>query len=198
MTYDVWRRYILLGTETYIWGMILTCFFTRVIRTFVSVYGITICWISCMIYRQTSIISRTLVENKLVDHSDIFGASPTLHLHAPLNKWVRQLQVETRNIQVLRFGATYIRGLTVHWIVCIVAVGKISLVRLKAIMQKMKNHQLNLVYALKPRQDGGHFADDTFKLTFFNWCVCILIEVSLKFVPKDSIDHKPALVQIMS
>ena len=41
-----------------------------------------------------------------------------LHLHSRLNTWLqwigkRQLQDETRNIKVLGFGVTYIRGLTV-------------------------------------------------------------------------------------
>ena len=58
-------------------------------------------------YRQVSNISRTLVGNKIVDHSDVVGASPAallqLHLHSPLNIWFqyiaqRQLQVKTRNI----------------------------------------------------------------------------------------------------
>ena len=39
--------------------------------------------------RQTSDISHTLVDNKIVDHSDVVGASPVgaapLHLHSPLN-----------------------------------------------------------------------------------------------------------------
>ena len=57
-----------------------------------------------MVYRQTSNIIRTLIGNKIVDHSDIVGASPvgaapttsslsTLHLTGQ-----RQLQDETRNI----------------------------------------------------------------------------------------------------
>ena len=58
-------------------------------------------------YRQVSNISRTLVGNKIVDHSDVVGASPVgaapTNLHSRLNTWLhwigrRQLHDETRNI----------------------------------------------------------------------------------------------------
>ena len=59
-------------------------------------------------YHQTSNISRTLVGNKIVDHSDVVGASSPvalllLHLHPRLNAWLqwigqRQLQDDARNI----------------------------------------------------------------------------------------------------
>ena len=73
-------------------------------------------------YRKTSNIRPTLVSNKIVDHSNVVGVPPAallqLHLHSRLNTWFqwieqRQLQDKTRNIQVLGFGATYIRVLTV-------------------------------------------------------------------------------------
>ena len=51
---------------------------------------------------------------------------------------------------------------------------------------------------LRPRQNGRHFADDTFKRIFMNENVRILIEISLKFVPKGPINNIPALVQIMA
>ena len=50
---------------------------------------------------------------------------------------------------------------------------------------------------LRPRQNGRHFADDTFKRIFVNENVRILIEISFKFVPKGPINNIPALVQIM-
>ena len=55
-------------------------------------------------YRQTSDISHTLVNNKIVDHADVVGAAPTqLHLHSRLNTWLqwigqRQLEDEMRSI----------------------------------------------------------------------------------------------------
>ena len=51
---------------------------------------------------------------------------------------------------------------------------------------------------LRPRQNGRRFADDTFKRIFMNENVRISIKISLKFVPKGSIDNNPALVQIMA
>ena len=51
---------------------------------------------------------------------------------------------------------------------------------------------------LRPRQNGRHFADDTFKRIFLNENVKILIKISLKFVPKSPINNIPALVQIMA
>ena len=64
-------------------------------------------------YRQTSNISRILMGNKIVDRSDVVGASPSAllqqHLHSRLNTWnqwigQRQLQDETMYIQVWVFG----------------------------------------------------------------------------------------------
>ena len=41
-------------------------------------------------------------------------------------------------------------------------------------------------------------ADDTFKCIFLNENVRIMIQISLKFVPRDSNDNKSALVQVMA
>ena len=49
-----------------------------------------------------------------------------------------------------------------------------------------------------PRQNGRHFADNIFKCIFMNEKFCILIRISLKFVPKGLIDNKSALVQVMA
>ena len=54
------------------------------------------------------------------------------------------------------------------------------------------------VNTLRPRQNGRHFTDDTFKRIFVNENVRILIEISLKFVTKGPINNIPAMVQIMS
>ena len=51
---------------------------------------------------------------------------------------------------------------------------------------------------LRPRRNGRHFADDTFKRIFLLENVSFSIEISLKFVPKGSINNIPALVQIMA
>ena len=47
-------------------------------------------------------------------------------------------------------------------------------------------------------QNGRHFADDVFGCIFMNGKSCISIKISLKFVPKSSIDNNPALVWIMA
>ena len=51
---------------------------------------------------------------------------------------------------------------------------------------------------LRRRHNGRHFADDIFKCIFLNENVWIPIKISLKFVPKGSINNIPALVQIMA
>ena len=54
------------------------------------------------------------------------------------------------------------------------------------------------INTLRPRQNGRHFADDTFKRIFMNESVRISINISLKFVPKCLINNTPAWVQIMA
>ena len=51
---------------------------------------------------------------------------------------------------------------------------------------------------LRPRQNGRHFADDTFKRIFVNENVRISIKISMQFVPKGPINNILALVQIMA
>ena len=52
--------------------------------------------------------------------------------------------------------------------------------------------------SLRPRQNGRHFADDTFKCIFLNENVWISLQISLKFVPEGSINKSPSLVWIMA
>ena len=58
--------------------------------------------------------------------------------------------------------------------------------------------ELLTLNSLRPRQNGGHFADGTFNRIFVNENVRISIEISLNFVPKGPINNIPALVQIMA
>ena len=51
---------------------------------------------------------------------------------------------------------------------------------------------------LRPRQNGRDFSDDIFRRFFLNKNIWIPIKISLKFVPKGSINNIPALVQIMA
>ena len=45
-----------------------------------------------------------------------------------------------------------------------------------------------------PVQNGRNFADNIFRCIFLNKKFCILIKISLKFVPKGPTDNNPALV----
>ena len=51
---------------------------------------------------------------------------------------------------------------------------------------------------LRPRQNGRHFADHTFKRISLNEDARISIKISLKFVPKGPINNNTAMVQIMA
>ena len=55
-----------------------------------------------------------------------------------------------------------------------------------------------MLNTLRPRQNGSHFTDDTFKCIFLNENAWISLKISLKFVPKVQINNIPALVQIMA
>ena len=50
----------------------------------------------------------------------------------------------------------------------------------------------------RPRQNVCHFADDGFKCIFMNGNIWISIKISLRFVPKGSVNTISALFQIMT
>ena len=56
----------------------------------------------------------------------------------------------------------------------------------------------HFINTLRPRQNGRHFADDTFKRIFLDENARVSIRISVKFVLKGPIDNIPALVQIMA
>ena len=56
---------------------------------------------------------------------------------------------------------------------------------------------VSFLNSLRPRQNGRRFAD-VFKSIFLNENVWILLNISLKFVPKVWINNIPAFVQIMA
>ena len=60
------------------------------------------------------------------------------------------------------------------------------------------SHVLLMFNTLRPRQNGRHFADNTFKRIFVNENARIAIKISLRFVAKGPINNIPALVQIMA
>ena len=51
-----------------------------------------------------------------------------------------------------------------------------------------------VVCTISPGQNGRNFIDDIFKYISMNKKFCILIKISLKFVPKGPIDNNPALI----
>ena len=51
---------------------------------------------------------------------------------------------------------------------------------------------------LRPRQNGRHFVDETFKPIFLNENIRISIKILLKFVRKVPINNIPSLIQIMA
>ena len=53
---------------------------------------------------------------------------------------------------------------------------------------------VSFINSTPPGWNGRHFADDIFRCIFINEVFGILIEISLKFVPKGPIDNNPALV----
>ena len=48
----------------------------------------------------------------------------------------------------------------------------------------------SIINMLRPRQNGQHSAGDILKLIFLDENYCILIQISLKFVPNDPINNK--------
>ena len=88
-----------------------------------------------------------------------------------------------------------------------------NLIQIMACCHQATGHQLNpwwsrpmkpcgtrpqWVNTLRPRQNGHHFADHTFKCIFLKENVKIAIKMSLKLVPKGTINNNPSLVQIMA
>ena len=59
-------------------------------------------------------------------------------------------------------------------------------------------HQESYFNTLRLRQNGRHFPDNIFKVIFIYQSFCILIKISLKFIPQSPINNIPALVQIMA
>ena len=59
-------------------------------------------------------------------------------------------------------------------------------------------HRESIVDTLKPRQNGHHFADDSFNWIFFNENASISIKIPLKCFPDGPINHIPASVHIMA
>ena len=61
------------------------------------------------------------------------------------------------------------------------------------VLSKYSILSIRMVNSSPPGQNGGHFADGIFRCIFLNEKLCILIQISLKIVPKGSVDNNPAL-----
>ena len=59
-------------------------------------------------------------------------------------------------------------------------------------------HPNTKINSSPPGQNGRHFTDDIFRCVFVTEKFCILIKISLKFVPRGPNDNNPALVKIMA
>ena len=73
-----------------------------------------------------------------------------------------------------------------------------SMIKLSLVANIDADCAVTIFNTLRPRQNGRHFADDIFKRIFLNENIWIPITISLKFVPKGSINNMSALVQIMA
>ena len=67
---------------------------------------------------------------------------------------------------------------------------------------KQNDNSIYIIYqwvnTMRVRQNGCYLTNNIFKWIFFNENVCILIKISLKFVPRGPINNIPSLVQIMA
>ena len=55
-----------------------------------------------------------------------------------------------------------------------------------------------MILPISPGQNDCHFAHDFLLCIFVNEKFCILMQISLKFVPNDPIDKNPALIKIVN
>ena len=68
--------------------------------------------------------------------------------------------------------------------------------RTRKFQQTINPH--NVIQPIEAETNDRHFADDIFKCIFLDENVRISIKISLKFIPKGTINNIPALVQIMA
>ena len=55
-----------------------------------------------------------------------------------------------------------------------------------------------IINSFPPGQNGCYFTDNIFRCIFVNEKFCILIWISLKYVPKGTIDNESILAQVMA
>ena len=68
----------------------------------------------------------------------------------------------------------------------------------KPLAETMLTYRQLGLNTFRPRPNGRHFPENTFKLIFLYQNGCILIRISFKFVPTCPIEYNPTLVLIMA
>ena len=84
-----------------------------------------------------------------------------------------------------------------HKYISIISTISVSNVKIHNFYQRCLRSMTGCINTLRPRRNG-HFADNISRHIFFDENVCILINISLKFVPKGPINNIPSLVKIMA
>ena len=98
-----------------------------------------------------------------------------------------QMASNTENVSIWKGGGTSgFASWFIGFLVCLIT---------PFLIEKLRRGHLN---TSSPGQNGRHFTDDIFRCIFLNEKFCILIKISLKFVPKGLIINNPALVWIMA
>ena len=62
------------------------------------------------------------------------------------------------------------------------------------VIDNQRNLEVTIFNSSPLGQNGRHFADVIFRFIFVNEKLCILIKISLEFIPKGPINNNPALV----
>ena len=137
-------------------------------------------------YRQVSNIRHTLAGNKIDDHSDVVGASPVGA--APNYIFIVDLTpgfIGLGKDNCTKRRETFKFGDLVHLILEILRY---------LLWQRTGQGIVNLS---PPDKMAAISQGDIFECIFVNEKYCNSIQISLKFVLKDSIDYKSALDQVM-
>ena len=121
-----------------------------------------------------------------------------LYLSPSLYIYIIMMIMQICSLQLLKFGERFwwrAYGILAYYAE---SVSKTRLVLSVPFLIVFAMYGVVCVNSLRPRQNRRHFADDIFKCNFLNENVWILIKISLKFVPKGTINNIPTLLQIMA
>ena len=148
-----------------------------------------------LVYFQTHLLELMTISNNIIQNTiipvwktvqDIFNSQKLCGHGIYQNQYVRM----ARNWTELGFPSDFIFESSD----CVLY----SLKMLVRFMINMRGYDVvNIFFNSSPvGPNGRHFL--TFHMHFREWKFCILLRISLKFVPKGSIDNNPVLVQIMA